>query len=83
MDTQTLINAAVGVVSAVLGWIVRILWEADKELRQDLQQLERNLPTTYARRDDMRDLTAAVFERFDRIEQKLDRLVERHHPPHP
>lgn len=77
VDSQTMINVAVTIAAGALGWFVRVLWDADKSLRSDLHQLEKDLPTIYARRDDMRDLTGAVFERFDRIEAKIDRLAER------
>lgn len=77
MDMQGAFNVAVGLISAVGGWFFRILWEAQSKLRDDLAELERGLPQTYARRDDVRDLTNAVFERLDRLEAKIDRLASR------
>lgn len=77
MDMQAAFNVAVGLISAVGGWFFRVLWEAQSKLREDLAELERGLPATYARRDDVRDLTSALFERMDRLEQKIDRLSER------
>lgn len=77
MDMQAAFNVAVGLISAVGGWFFRVLWEAQSKLREDLAELERGLPATYARRDDVRDLSNAIFERFDRVEAKIDRLSER------
>ena len=76
MDIQSIILFGVSASAGVLGWFVRVLWEADKQLRLDLQQLERDLPRTYARRDEMKEMREALEHRFDRIEAKIDRLVE-------
>lgn len=77
MDLQSAFNIALSMVGALGGWWMRVLWETQTKLREDLAALERGLPQTYARRDDMRDLTKAIFERFDTVEAKIDRLHER------
>ena len=77
VDSQALINAAIAAGGTVLGWLIRVLWEADKELRTDLARLRGELPDTYARRDDLRVLSEAIFHRLDRMDEKLDRLVEK------
>jgi hypothetical protein len=70
-------NIAFALVSMVGGFILRTLWDAVTRMREDLAELERNLPATYARRDDVRQMTEALVARLERLEEKIDRLVIR------
>jgi hypothetical protein len=70
MDWQFAFNFIAGAACAVMGWILRTLWEAVELLRRDVRSLEAAAHEKFVRRDDWQ----AVVER---IEAKLDRLVER------
>ena len=72
-----LANVGFGVVSVIGGWTLRTLWDAVSRLREDLAALERVLPETYARRDDVRQMTEALVARLERLEEKIDRLNSR------
>ena len=77
MDTQPLINAALGVFLAGIGWFARQIWEAVKELREDLHRIEVDLPTSYVKRvdyaQDLAEIKALLQKIFDRLEQKADK----------
>lgn len=77
MDPQPLINAAVGVVLAGIGWFARQIWEAVKELREDLHRIEVDLPSTYVKRvdyaQDLVEIKGLLQKIFDRLEQKADK----------
>jgi hypothetical protein len=45
------------------GWLMRVLWEAQKALQADLAALERRLPEIYGRRDDIAALSERLRER--------------------
>lgn len=74
---QTLLNWVYGGVMTVLGWFGRVLWEADRELRQDLSKLREDLPKQYVAKDDyredVRDIKAMLEKIFDRLETKADK----------
>jgi cell division protein FtsB len=77
VDWESAFQIAIAAVSAVLGWLLRVLWEAQKALQADLAALERRLPETYARRDDISALSERIDRRFDHLESllmKRDRL---------
>lgn len=70
MEMQTIINIIVGTVLSVTGWFARQLWDAVQKLKEDMKQLEIDLPTHYARKDELK-------ERFDKLEAMLTRLFEK------
>lgn len=73
MEMQTLLNILFGLCNIgmlVLGWIFRQVWDAVKDLKEDVKEIEVNLPTNYVQK---KDLDA----RLDRIESLLDKLYEK------
>jgi hypothetical protein len=77
MDSQHLINAVLGISSAVFGWLARELWTAVKDLKEDLTKLSVELPKTYVTRDDYRsdlkEIKDMLGKIFDRLENKADK----------
>ena len=80
MEWQTVINFGLGAILAGLGWFARELWDAVKELRNDIRKIERDLPEVYARRDEFREtikeVRAEMNSRFDRIESMIGSLYD-------
>lgn len=62
MDWQTIINIGGGLIIAGLGWFAREIWDAIKELRRDIKNIEQGLPEHYVRKDDFRDAMQDVRE---------------------
>ena len=77
MDSQHLINAVLGISSAVFGWLARELWTAVKDLKEDLSKLSVELPKTYVTRDDYRsdlkEIKDMLGKSFDRLDHKADK----------
>jgi hypothetical protein len=77
MNSQDLINLALGVSASVLGWFAREMWAAVKELKADLAKLREELPRTYVVRDDykddIREIKEMLTKLFDRIDGKADK----------
>lgn len=70
MQDQTIINLIVGVVLSVLGWFARQLWDAVQDLKNDMKEIEIDLPTHYVRKDELE-------QRFNKIEDMLNRIFEK------
>jgi hypothetical protein len=64
---QTLVNLALGGASTILGWFLREMWTAVKELKSDLAKLREELPYEYCLKIDL-------DKRFDRMESTLDKI---------
>ena len=77
MDTQLIINLATGSLLAVLGWLARQLWDAVKELRDDIHKIETDLPSLYMRKDEFKEGMKEIKELFTEVFRKIDDLKER------
>ena len=78
MEWQTMINLIGGAVLAMIGWFARQIWDSVQDLKNDIHQIEVDLPTYYVKRVDIDsrfDKLENILERiFDRLEQKADKL---------
>ena len=76
-DLQTILNMVFSVSMMLAGWVLRTVWDAVKTLQNDIKEIERDLPSTYVRRDDYKDDMAEVkdilHKIFDRLDNKADK----------
>ena len=70
MDWQIIINIVGAAALSSLGWFARQLWDSVQALKEDVKQIEIDLPTHYVKKDEL-------SVRFDRIEHLLDKLYEK------
>lgn len=68
-----LLYAAVG----VSGWFIKDAVDTVKATKDNLANFKTEVAKEYVPRNDLRELQQEVGRRFDRLEEKLDRLVER------
>jgi uncharacterized UPF0160 family protein len=74
MDTQSLLNLLFSSTGLILGWFLRELWAAVKELKSDLAKLREELPKEYVQKDDYRqdvkELKDMIARLFDILEKR-------------
>lgn len=75
---QMAINWALTAAAAVAGWFMRVLWEADKELRTDLSKLREELPKTYAEKGSMDSNFIRMFHKLDELRDHIDKRMDLH-----
>ena len=75
---QTIVNIILGGASTVLGWFLREMWSAVKELKADLAKLREELPKDYVARDDYRDDIREIKMLLQKLFEKLEGKVDRH-----
>jgi hypothetical protein len=77
MENQSLFNIVVVAVLGCVGWFARQLWDAIQSLKNDLKEIEVDLPTQYVRKVDIEsrfDKLEAILEKiFDRLDRKADK----------
>jgi len=77
MDNQSILNILLSSSSLVLGWFLREMWAAVKELKMDLSKLREELPKQYVAKDDYRqdikEFKEMLNKLFDRLDTKVDK----------
>lgn len=71
-DLQHLLDGAFALLVGIGAWIMNGMRANQKDLFQRMDEM----PSVYARRDDMRFEHDRMTRQLNRIEEKLDRLVE-------
>ena len=81
---QTLFNIAVTVTGFLGGWWLKVLWDAvkdlqtaDKVLVEKVSSIEVLVAGNYMTRADFDKIAAAIFAKLDKIDDKLDRKVDK------
>lgn len=77
MEWQDYIDGIMALVGAVLGWFVKIIWDAIKELQKDMKDTNTLIHEHYVRKDDYRIDLAEIRGMFNRIMDKLDNKVDK------
>lgn len=72
MIWQDIAIGLLGIVTAIGGWLLRTLWDAVQDMKSDLHELETDIRTSFARRDDVREMFSELRAAMVRIESKLD-----------
>ena len=77
MDQQTLINIGGGIILAGIGWWARVIWESVQRLKDDLHEIEVDLPKSYVTKDDfnitMKHIESMVQRIYDKLDGKADK----------
>jgi hypothetical protein len=83
-DPQTIFNVLVGLVAFLGGWVlnslrdsIAALHHADESLTTKVQAVELLVAGSYVKRDDLDKLSAALFDKLDKIDNKLDKKADK------
>lgn len=77
MDYQLLFNIAFSFILFLVGWFVRIAYDAANAMKNDLMALERELHSSFVRREDykedIREIKDLLLSIQDRMNNKADK----------
>lgn len=75
--SQDLFNYIAGTLLAILGWVGKTLWDAVQNLKDDLKDIEVDLPSTYVKKTELdsrlQKIETMLDKIFDRLESKVDK----------
>ena len=84
MDTQSAFNVVLSLVAFLGGWVLNslrdgmaALQKTDSELADKVQHIEVLVAGTYVTREEIKNLTTALFNKLDKIDTKLDTKVDK------
>ena len=74
---QQFLNYVFGGLLALLGWLGRTLWDAVQNLKEDLKDIEVDLPTTYVKKTELDNRLQKIETMLDKIFDKLESKVDK------
>lgn len=84
MDYQVLFNIVVGILGALGGWILNAIWNglkelqnADKDLAEKVGAIEVLVAGQYMTRDEFTTAVTSINAKLDRIQETLNRKVDK------
>lgn len=75
---QNLFNYIFGTFLALLGWFGKTLWDAVQALKNDLKNVEVDLPSTYVKKTELDNRLQKIETMLDKIFDRLDSKVDKH-----
>ena len=75
--SQDTINLIISGAGAVIGWILRVIWESIRKLQEEMNAFQREVHTEYVTKDDYRQDILEVKEILGKIFDKLDRKADK------
>ena len=77
MENQQLFNLIITVSGALAGWMLNIIWDAIRELKEEIRDLGKEVQADFVRREDFSDAVkrneVMCGKIFDRLENKADK----------
>lgn len=82
--SQEIFNWVLGGLGTLLGFLMKTMWDAvkdlqqsDKELADKVSRIEILVAGEYVKKDEFNSIMLRIFEKLDHIEEKIDKKVDR------
>jgi hypothetical protein len=77
MDYQLLFNVAFSFILFLIGWFVRIAYDAANAMKNDLMALERELHSSFVRREDYKEDIREIKDLLLSIQERMNSKVDK------
>ena len=84
MFDQTVFNIALAITGFLGGWVLKVVWDAvkdlqaaDKVLVEKVNTIEILIAGNYMSKQDFDKIAIAIFAKLDKIEDKLDKKADK------
>ena len=77
MDFQSAFNLAVGIITFLGGWIIKSFSDNVRDLQVKVQDLQVMVAGQYVTHADLEKMINAVFNKLDKIEEKIDKKADK------
>lgn len=78
---QSVFNWIVALCGVLGGWILKVIWEAIKDLKNEVRGVDKHLNENFVRRDDFKDaindIKQDMREGFDKVDRTLGLLFKK------
>ena len=73
MDSQFLFNIVATLAGTLVGWVLKVLWDAVRDLRDDVKGIEKGYVMKDDYRIDIAEIKGMLGRIFDRLDTKADK----------
>jgi hypothetical protein len=73
MDFQLLFNIASAIIGTISGWLFKVIWDAIRDLKEDIKEIERGYVMKDDYRIDIAEIKGMLARIFDKIDMKADK----------
>jgi len=73
MDFQLLFNIASAIIGTISGWLFKVIWDAIRDLKEDIKEIERGYVMKDDYRIDIAEIKGMLARIFDRLDTKADK----------
>ena len=77
MENQQLFNLIITVCGVLAGWMLKIIWDAIQDLKDEIRDLGREVHADFVRREDFSDAVKRIEVMCGKIFDKLDNKVDK------
>lgn len=81
---QNLINSLITIFGAIFGWVLKVIWDAVKDLQkaddqlvEKVNKIEVLVAGEYVTREELERAMDRLFDKLDAIERKLDSKADK------
>jgi hypothetical protein len=74
---QSFLNWIFTAFGAAIGWVLKVIWDAISDLKQDMKALNKEVNEDFVRKEDYRVDIAEMKQMLNRIFDKLDNKVDK------
>lgn len=72
MENQQLFNMVIAASGALGGWMLKVIWDAIRDLKSDVRDISQTMHNDFVRREDFGDAIKRIEYMCERIFDKLD-----------
>lgn len=75
MDSQAVFDWIVGIGGAIVGWALKMIWEAIKDMRTEIKTLDKQMHEDFVRRDDFKEAVREIKDDMRAGFNKVDNTL--------
>jgi len=77
MENQQLFNLIIAMSGALGGWMLKVIWDAIRDLKQEVREVSQTMHNDFVRREDFSEAVKRIEYMCERIFDKLDNKADK------
>lgn len=77
MESQQLFNVVIMGAGALGGWVLKVIWDALRDLKKEVANMSREVHSDFVRREEFSDAIRRIETMCERIFDKLDAKADK------